>query len=68
MGPEDQGPGPLRLCAQICTAGSVYPRTLGVEFLWDLRIKALDLSVFVRKSALLVLCTHAPWGQSSYGT
>jgi hypothetical protein len=31
-----------------------YPLTLGAEFIWDLRIKALDLSVFVRKSALQV--------------
>ncbi len=55
-GPEDQGPGPLRLCTQICTAGTLYPHPLGAEFIRDLRIKALDLSVFVRKSALQVHC------------
>ena len=43
----------------------VNPLPLGSEFIRDLRIKALDLSVFVRKSALQVLCTNAPWGQSS---
>ncbi len=39
---------------QICTAGTVYPLSLGAEFIRDLRIKAPDLSVFVRKSALQV--------------
>jgi hypothetical protein len=68
MGPEDQGPGPLRLCTQICTSGTVYPLPLGSEFIRDLRIMALDLSVFVRKSALQVHCSQAPLGQSSYET
>jgi hypothetical protein len=40
MGSEDQGPGPLRLCMQIFTAGTVYPLPLGSEFIRDLRIKA----------------------------
>jgi hypothetical protein len=44
------------------------PTPRGAEFIRDLRIKALDLSVFVRKSALQVQCTHSPWGHSSYGT
>jgi hypothetical protein len=45
----------------------VNPLPLGSEFIRDLRIKALDLSVFVRKSALQVQRTHSPWGQSTYG-
>ncbi len=51
-GSEDQGPGPLRLCTRICTGGTLYLLSLGSEFIRDLRIKTLDLSVFVRKSAL----------------
>jgi hypothetical protein len=46
----------------------VNPLPLGSEFIRDLRIKALDLSVFVRKSALQVQYTRSPWGQSSIGT
>jgi hypothetical protein len=46
----------------------VYPLPLGAEFIRDLRIKALDLSGLVRKSALQVHCTCPSWGQSSYET
>ncbi len=66
-GPEDQGPGPLRLCTQICTAGTVYPLLLGAEFIWDLRIKALDLSVFVRKSTCRYCVPTHPGGRVHIG-
>ncbi len=39
-GPENQGSGHLRLCLQICTAGTLYPLFLGAEFIRDLSIKA----------------------------
>ncbi len=59
-GPQDQGHGPLHLCTQICTSGIVYPLPL--------RIKALVLSVFVRKSALQVHTVPAhPGGRVHMG-